>query len=83
MLVLLLASPMLLASLLLTSEMFLLSLLLPSRLLLMFYSSCELLLQLQASLLLLQASLHCKKGVAIFPSPAGMSLTKLSLAGNN
>jgi hypothetical protein len=27
--------------------------------------------------------LHCKKSVAIFPSPAGMSLTKLSLAGNN
>jgi hypothetical protein len=27
--------------------------------------------------------LHCKKRFAIFPSPAGMSLTKLSLAGNN
>ncbi len=27
-------------------------------------------------------SLHCKKRLAIFPSPAGMSLTKLSLAGN-
>jgi hypothetical protein len=26
---------------------------------------------------------HCKKRFAIFPSPAGMSLTKLSLAGNN
>jgi hypothetical protein len=26
-------------------------------------------------------SLHCKKELAIFPSPAGMSLTKLSLAG--
>jgi hypothetical protein len=27
---------------------------------------------------------HCKKRLAIFPSPAGMSLTKLSLAtGNN
>ncbi len=25
---------------------------------------------------------HCKKRLAIFPSPAGMSLTKLSLAGN-
>ncbi len=25
---------------------------------------------------------HCKKGLTIFPSPAGMSLTKLSLAGN-
>jgi len=28
-------------------------------------------------------SVHCKKGVAVFPSPAGMSLTELSLAGNN
>jgi len=27
--------------------------------------------------------LHCKKGLEVFPSPAGMSLTKLSLAGNN
>jgi len=27
--------------------------------------------------------LHCKKGLTVFPSPAGMSLTKLSLAGNN
>ncbi len=26
---------------------------------------------------------HCKKRLAIFPSPAGMSLTKLSLPGNN
>jgi hypothetical protein len=26
--------------------------------------------------------LHCKKGLAIFPSPAGVSVTKLSLAGN-
>ncbi len=25
---------------------------------------------------------HCKKWFAIFPSPAGMSLTKLSLGGN-
>ncbi len=25
---------------------------------------------------------HCKKRLAVFPSPAGMSLTKLSLAGN-
>ncbi len=24
---------------------------------------------------------HCKKEVAIFPSPAGMSMTKLSLGG--
>ncbi len=27
-------------------------------------------------------TLHCKKGFPIFPSPAGMSLTKLSLDGN-
>jgi hypothetical protein len=27
--------------------------------------------------------LHCKKMLAIFPSPAGMSLTKLSLGGKN
>jgi hypothetical protein len=27
--------------------------------------------------------IHCKKRLAVFPSPAGMSLTKLSLAGNN
>jgi hypothetical protein len=27
-------------------------------------------------------TLHCKKGYLFFPSPAGMSLTKLSLAGN-
>ncbi len=27
--------------------------------------------------------LHCKKGLAVFPSPAGMSLTKLFLGGNN
>jgi hypothetical protein len=26
---------------------------------------------------------HCKKKLAIYPSPAGMSLTKLSLAGNS
>jgi hypothetical protein len=26
---------------------------------------------------------HCKKSLSIFPSPAGMSYTKLSLAGNN
>jgi hypothetical protein len=26
---------------------------------------------------------HCKKRWAIFPSPAGMSLTKLFLAGKN
>ena len=28
-------------------------------------------------------SMSCKKGLAVFPSPAGMSLTKLSPAGNN
>jgi hypothetical protein len=27
-------------------------------------------------------TVHCKKRFAIFPSPAGMSLTKLSLVGN-
>jgi hypothetical protein len=27
--------------------------------------------------------LHCKKSFSIFPSPAGMSLTKLFLGGNN
>jgi hypothetical protein len=27
--------------------------------------------------------LHCKKELAVFPSPAGMSLIKLSLGGNN
>ncbi len=26
---------------------------------------------------------HCKKGLAVFPSPAGMSLIKLFLGGNN
>jgi hypothetical protein len=26
---------------------------------------------------------HCKKRLSIFPSPAGMPLTKLSMAGNN
>jgi hypothetical protein len=26
---------------------------------------------------------HCKKRLSIFPSPAGMSLTKLSMGGNN
>jgi hypothetical protein len=26
--------------------------------------------------------LHCKKRLAVFPSPAGMSLTKLSLGAN-
>jgi hypothetical protein len=27
--------------------------------------------------------LHCKKELAVFPSPAGMSLIKLFLGGNN
>jgi hypothetical protein len=27
--------------------------------------------------------IHCEKRLATFPSPAGMSLTKLSLGGNN
>jgi hypothetical protein len=27
--------------------------------------------------------IHCKKGLSIFLSPAGVSLTKLSMAGNN
>jgi hypothetical protein len=31
----------------------------------------------------LYALLHCKKRLAVFPSPAGMPLTKLSLAENN
>jgi hypothetical protein len=30
-----------------------------------------------------QFLLHCKKRFGVFPSPAGMSLTKLSLDGNN
>jgi hypothetical protein len=30
-----------------------------------------------------QPTLYCKKRLSIFPSPAWMSLTKLSLAGNN
>ena len=31
----------------------------------------------------LRHTLHCNKSFAIFLSPAGLSLTKLSLAGNN
>jgi hypothetical protein len=31
----------------------------------------------------IEPTLHCKKRLAIFPSPAGISLTKLSLAWNN
>ncbi len=27
--------------------------------------------------------IHCKKRLVILPSPAGMSLTKLSMSGNN
>jgi hypothetical protein len=39
---------------------------------------------LAVSLILYTISrLHCKKRLASFPSPAGMSLTKRSLAGNN
>jgi hypothetical protein len=30
-----------------------------------------------------QLPLHCKKRLPVFPSPAGMSPTKLSLTGNN
>jgi hypothetical protein len=30
-----------------------------------------------------ERNIHCKKRLSCFPSPAGMSLTKLSLAGNN
>jgi hypothetical protein len=37
----------------------------------------------QLLLACVQLPLHCKKRLAVFPSPAGMSLTKLSLAGNN
>ncbi len=29
------------------------------------------------------SGLHCKKRLAVFQSPAGMSLTKLSLTGSN
>jgi len=32
---------------------------------------------------LVQGTPHCKKRLAIFPSPAGMSLPKLSLGRNN
>ncbi len=31
----------------------------------------------------METIIHCKKRLSIFPSPAWMSLTKLSLAGNN
>ncbi len=31
----------------------------------------------------MDGGIHCKKRLAVFPSPAGMLLTKLSLAGNN
>jgi hypothetical protein len=33
--------------------------------------------------LALTGKLHCKKELAVFPSPAGMSLMKLFLGGNN
>ncbi len=32
---------------------------------------------------MVKAHLHCKKRITTFLSPAGMSLTKLSLAGKN
>jgi hypothetical protein len=35
------------------------------------------------ALMMKKASVHCKKWLNIFPSPAGMSLTKLSLSWNN
>jgi hypothetical protein len=31
----------------------------------------------------MRLQLHCKKDLAVFPSPAGMSLIKLFLGGNN
>jgi hypothetical protein len=31
----------------------------------------------------LMQNIHCKKGLAVFPSPAGMSLNKLFLGGHN
>jgi hypothetical protein len=31
----------------------------------------------------METIIHCIKRLSIFPSPAGISLTKLSLAGNN
>jgi hypothetical protein len=31
----------------------------------------------------IKMALHCKKELAVFPSPAGMSLIKLFLGGNN
>jgi hypothetical protein len=33
--------------------------------------------------ILIYRTIHCKKRISIFLSPAGMSLTKLSLVGNN
>jgi hypothetical protein len=33
--------------------------------------------------LLINREIHCKKELAVFPSPAGMSLIKLFLGGNN
>jgi hypothetical protein len=32
--------------------------------------------------IMLEKAVHCKKSLSISPSPAGMSLTKLTLAGN-
>jgi hypothetical protein len=37
----------------------------------------------RAGTILYRKKVHCKKRLSIFPSPAGMSLTKLSLVGNN
>ncbi len=36
----------------------------------------------QVKLTMSYIPLHCKKNFSIFPSPAGMPLTKLSLGGN-
>jgi hypothetical protein len=32
---------------------------------------------------MIYGTVHCKKELAVFPSPAGMSLIKLFLGGNN
>jgi hypothetical protein len=32
--------------------------------------------------IMLEKAVHCKKSLSISPSPAGMSLTKLTLTGN-
>jgi hypothetical protein len=43
----------------------------------------SLLLRVSHLLLTSVMFLHCKKELAVFPSPAGMSLIKLFLGGNN